>query len=191
MKTYLKVLAILIMVSSCQENKKELGDSEIVIENKKTSKKKDLDASKDLRPTKIPTETEFEGFFPKEVGAYNLNNIGLSETLGVGTGFYIKGKDYGNFMHYYVNDGYTKGSAAIRNFEESYQSNHKWSDGSERISKERDGFKTVALLREKYNTYKISMLYNNRFVLTVEGHEKPDELWSYLKQANLKILDSY
>ncbi len=190
MKTYLRILVILIMVSSCQENKKKEGDLNAIIKKEKISQKKNKDASKVLKSKKMPTKAQFEAFFPKELDPYNLINVSVSETLGVGTGSYIKGKDYGNGMTYYVTDGYTKGSAAIRNFEGSYKSNQDWPEGTELISKERDGFKTVALLRHNYNNYKVSVLYNNRFVLTVEGHEKPDELWDYLKQADMKMLDS-
>ena len=188
MKTYLGILVILIMMTSCQENEKQVVDINTITINDKTPQKKNV--SKDVKSAKLPTEAQFEAFFPTTIGPYNRINVALSETLGDGTGTYIKGKDYGNMMTYYVTDGYRKGSAAIKNFEDAYQSNHKWSDGSERISKERDGIKTVALLREKYNTYKISMVYNSRFELTVEGHEKVDELWGYLKQADLKSLDS-
>ena len=188
MKSFLKVLAVLLLVFSCNENKKETENFDPIIEKESTSKKKD----KAKKPEKMLSEAEFNSFFPKEIESYNLIGVSVSERDGIGTGTYIKGKDYGNIMHYYVTDGYRKGSAAIRNFEDGYQSDQKtWSDGSERISKERDGYKTVALLREKYNTYKISTLYNSRFELTVEGHEKPDDLWTYLKQADLQILDSY
>ena len=189
MKAYLSLLAILIMASSCQENKKENGDLDAIVIKEKTTQEKKV--PKDVKSAEFPTEEQFEAFFPKTIGPYNRITVGVSKSAGIGSGTYIKGKDYGNLMTYYVTDGYRKGSSAIKNFEDAYQSNHKWPDGSERISKEQDGYKTVALLREKYNTYKISMLYNNRFELTVEGHEKPDELWSYLKQADLKILDSY
>lgn len=191
MKAYLKILVVLIIVSSCKEDKKAGENLDPIIKKENTSKKRNKDAPKPQNPEKMLTKADFESFFPKVIGVYNLINVGVEEKQGYGTGTYIKGKDYGNIMHYSVNDGHAKGAAAIRNFEDGYQSNHKWSDGSERISKERDGFKTVALLREKYNTYKISTLYNNRFVLTVEGHEKPDEIWTYLKQADLKMLDSY
>ncbi len=186
MKAFLKIVVVLILVTSCKEDKKDEQKLEPIIEKESTSKKKD----KRQNPEKVLTKADFESFFPKEIGDFNLINIAESQSQGIGTATYIKGKDYGNIMHYYVTDGRRKGSAAIRNFEDAYQSDQKtWSDGSERISKERDGHKTVALLREKYNTYKISTLYNDRFELTVEGHEKPDELWTYLKQADLKVLD--
>lgn len=186
MKSYLKILAVLVLLSSCQENKKEAENLEPILKKENTSKKK----NEDQKPEKMLTEAEFESFFPKVIDDYNLINVSTSVKSGIGTGSYIKGKDYGNIMHYYVTDGYRKGSAAIRNFEDAYQSEQKtWPDGSERIIEDRDGYKTVALLREKYKTYKISTLYKNRFELTVEGHEKTDELWNYLKQADLKILD--
>ena len=186
MKAYLKIVMVLLLVTSCQEEKKDENKSEPIIEKENKSKKKD----KRQTPEKILTKADFDNFFPKELGPYNLIQVSESESQGIGTATYIKGKDYGNIIHYYVSDGYRKGSAAIRNFEEAYQLGQKtWSDGSERISEERDGFKTVALLREKYNNYKISTLYNSRFELTVEGHEKPDELWTYLKKADLKVLD--
>ena len=88
-----------------------------------------------------------------------------------------------------MTDGHRKGSAALRNFKSSYESNTKAPEGREYIRKERDGFKTFALLEHKFNSYKISTIYNNRFQLTVQGREKPDELWEYLKQADLQILD--
>lgn len=191
MKRYIRIFVILIMVSSCQENKKERADLNAITKKDKTAQKKVMKAIKDQKPKKILTKAQYDEFFPNQLDVYNLINIAESEFMGSGTASYIKGKDYGIGLTYYVTDGYTKGAAAIRNFEDSYQSNHQWSDGSERISKERDGFKTVALLREKYNSYKISMLYNKRFVLTVEGHEKPDELWEFSKKADLQILDSY
>lgn len=85
----------------------------------------------------------------------------------------------------------SKGSAALRNFENSYQSTAKAPEGREFVRKERDGFKTVALLQPKFNTYNVAVIYKNRFQLTVEGHEKPDELWDYLKQADLEVLDLF
>ncbi len=191
MKVYLSILAILIMVSSCQENNKEGAHLNNKILKEKTAKKKEEEAIKDQKSRKLLTKAHYEAFFPKQLDAYDLINIAESEIMGIGTAAYIKGKNYGISLTYYVTDGYAKGSAAIRNFDYSYQSNHKWPEGTEFISKERDGFKTVALLRHKYNNYKVSILYNKRFVLTVEGQEKPDELWEYLKQADLKLLDFY
>ena len=191
MKTYLSILVILFMMFSCQEKKNGDADLNAKIIKEKIAQKTDKEARKDQKPKNILTKAKYEEFFPKQLDTYNLINIAESESMGIGTATYIKGKDYAISLTYYVTDGYTKGSAAIRNFEGSYQSNQDWPEGTELISKEREGFKTVALLRHKYNKYKVSILYNKRFVLTVEGHEKPDELWEYLKQADLKLLDSY
>ena len=181
-------MLISFFLFSCSESKKE-NSFKSEVEKAKTSNKKDKEVSKDLKLTKELTTADLELFFPEKIGPYN--RIAFGESLGNGSATYIKGKDSGNIMHYYVTDGDRKGSSAIRLFEDSYQSNKKWPEGTELISTERDGFKTVALLRHNYNNFKISMIYNNRFKLTVEGHEKPDLLWSYLKQANLKILDTY
>ena len=191
MKTNLKLLLMFLLLVSCQNDNKKDNSVKSEVKKEKTSKDKNKDASKELKPEKMLTKAQFEEFFPKKIDAYNLINVSVTEKQGIGTASYIKGKDYGNGMTYYVTDGRVKGSAAIRNFEKSYQSNQDWPEGTEFISKERDGFKTVALLRHNYNNYKVSVLYNNRFVLTVEGHEKPDELWTYLKQADLQMLDSY
>lgn len=188
-KTYVKIVLVLMLITSCQDQKKETTGLRSTLELEEVSAKKKAVISKNSKPIKTLTKAEFERFFPKQIGDYNLIKVGEDKTTGNGSGTYIKGKDYGNMMTYYVTDGYTKGAAAIRNFENSYESNHTWSDGTERISKERDGYRTFALLQHRFNTYKVSMLYNNRFVLTVESHEKPDELWEYLKQADLQILD--
>ena len=161
---------------------------EAITKSRKISQKNNI--SKNEKSVEFPSELKFEAFFPKKIGPYNRINVGVSETIGVGSATYIKGEDYGNSMTYVVTDGYRKGSAAIRNFKGSYQSKQDWPEGTEFISQERDGFKTVALLRHNYNNYKVSTLYDNRFVITVEGHEKPDELWDYLKQADMKMLDS-
>ena len=190
MRTYVLILVLLFTLSSCQENKQEVEDLDNAVEKKKTSNTAS-ETSKSQKPEKILTEADFERFFPKKINTYNLLSFSESESQGIGTATYIKGKDYGNIMHYFVTDGLRKGSADIRNFDESYLSNIDWPKGTELISMERDGFKTVAFLRHDYNNYKISVVYNNRFVLTVEGHEKPDELWDYLKQADLKLLDEY
>ena len=66
MKTYLRILVILIMVSSCQENKKKEGDLNAIIKKEKISQKKNKDASKVLKSKKMPTKAQFEAFFPKE-----------------------------------------------------------------------------------------------------------------------------
>lgn len=189
MKTYLKIIILFLVLVSCQNDNKKENSFKSELEKAKTSNKKDKDVSKDLKPTKILTNEVLNKFFPEKIGSYN--RIVFGESLGNGSATYINGTDYGDTMLYYITDGHKKGSAVIRNFEGSYQSNKEWPEGTELISMERDGFKTVALLRHNYNNYKISTIYNNRFALAVEGHEKPDALWSYLKQANLKILDSY
>lgn len=184
------MLSIFIVLMSCQEHKSDKGKIDFKTTLEKKSKEKSHEVSKKAEPKKVLTLAALESFFPEKIGAYN--RIGVGETnAGSGTATYIYEKDYGSVMYYFLNDGELKSSSRRRLFEEDYQSNHKWADGSERIRKERDGFRTVALLREQYNNYKISTLYNGRFILTVEGKEKPDVLWSYLKQADLKILDSY
>ena len=189
MKTCIRVIIILILVFSCQENKKKETELNAQFKKGKTVEKKK--ASKNQNSGEMPTEAQFEAFFPKQLDIYNLINVSVSRTLGVGSGTYIRGKDYGNIMTYIVTDGYSKGSAAIRNFEDSFQSIREWPEGTELIAKERDGFKTVALLRHPQNNYKISALYKDRFVLTVEGHEMPDALWTYLKKADLELLNPH
>src|SRR5690606_21640015 len=125
------------------------------LKKENASHKKEAAVSENSKPIKILTKADFERFFPKQIGDYNLIKVGEDKTNGTGSGTYIKGKDYSNMMTYYVADGYTKGAAAIRNFENSYESNHTWSDGTERIIKERDGYRTFALLQHRFNTYKV------------------------------------
>ena|SRR5690554_1233753 len=191
-KTYLKIIMVFALIASCQDQKKETTSLKSKLEmEKSSSQKKEATVSKNLESVKMLTKADFESFFPKQLGDYNLIQVGEDKVQGIGSGTYIKGKDYGNTMTYVVRDGHRKGSAALRNFENSYQSTIKAPEGREYIRKERDGFKTVALLQHKFNTYNVAVIYNNRFQLTVEGHEKPDELWTYLKQANLQILDVF
>ncbi|MDD3720989.1 MAG: hypothetical protein PHW92_00680 [Lutibacter sp.] len=191
MKTYLKIVMVFVLITSCQDQKKEVDSLKSVLEKAKQSEKKEKDVSKAEKPLKMVTKAQFESFFPKTIGDYNLINVAVDEKRGIGTGSYIKGKDYANGMTYFVTDGKVKGAAALRNFEYSYQSNDIAPEGREFVRMERDGFKTFAMLEHKYNTYDISTIYNNRFQLKVQTHEKPDVLWTYLKQANLQILDPF
>ncbi|WP_417370693.1 hypothetical protein [Gelidibacter japonicus] len=188
-KTYLKIVMVFVLMTSCQDQEKEVSSLKSKLEKEQTSKKKKADVSENSKPLKTLTKADFERFFPKQIGDYNLIQVGEDKINGTGSGTYIKGKDYGDLITYYVTDGHRKGSAALRNFKSSYESNTKAPEGREYIRKERDGFKTFALLEHKFNSYKISTIYNNRFQLTVQGREKPDELWEYLKQADLQILD--
>lgn len=190
MKISLKLILVSVLIVSCQDQKKDASSLKSLLESQQTIQKKEK-VSKNPKSIKTLTKADFEHFFPKQIGDYNLIQVGEDKINGTGSGTYIKGKDYGKMMTYYVADGDRKGAAAIRNFEDSYQSNQTWSDGTERISKDRDGYRTFALLQHRFNKYKVSMLYNNRFVLTVEGHEKPDELWEYLKQADLQSLEGF
>ena len=63
MKTYLRILVILILVSSCQENKKEGSNLNTKIIKEKTSNKKE--AIKNQNPKKILTKAQYEEFFQK------------------------------------------------------------------------------------------------------------------------------
>ena len=186
MKTFLKIAIVCVLIIACKDQKNEPESLKSVIEKEKPTQKNE---KIDSKAVVLLTKEQYELFFPKQLGDYNLIQVGEDKVQGIGTGTYIKGKDYGNVMHYFVTDGHRKGSSALRNFKKSYESDEKAPEGREYVRKERDGYKTFALLEHKYNMYDVSAIYNNRFQLTVKGHEKPDELWTYLKQANLEILD--
>lgn len=55
---------------------------------------------------KTLTKADFERFFPKQIGDYNLIIVTEDKTQGIGSGTYMKGKDYGNIMSYVVRDGH-------------------------------------------------------------------------------------
>ena len=81
MKAFLKIVVVLILVTSCKEDKKDEQKLEPIIEKESTSKKKD----KRQNPEKVLTKADFESFFPKEIGDFNLINIAESQSQGIGT----------------------------------------------------------------------------------------------------------
>ena len=138
------------------------------------------------------TKEQANDFFPKQIGDYKLINVydKLLKTNGIASGTYIKGNDYNSSLTYTLEDGNRKGSAILKNFEDGYKSTAKGPKGTEYIRKERDGYKTIAFLQNNINRYSLSFIYNQRFKLSLEGVEKPDELWTYFKKEDVQKLNT-
>ncbi|MBA6153165.1 hypothetical protein [Gelidibacter maritimus] len=151
MEAYLKIVMVFALLTSCQNSAKEVSGLSSELEKEKTPQKKEVVVSENSKPVKTLTKADFERFVPKQISVYNLIQVGEDKTTGAASGTYIKGKDYGNSMTYIVTDGRRKGSAALRSFKSIYESKTKAPEGREFVRKERDGFKTFALLKHKFN----------------------------------------
>jgi hypothetical protein len=138
------------------------------------------------------TKNEVELFFPKQLGDYRLFNVDVSllKSKGTASGIYIRENDYDHSLSYTLEDGNRKGSAILKNFEDGYKSTTKGPKGTEYIRKERNGYKTIAFLQHNINRYTVSFIYNQRFLLSLEGVEKPDVLWSYFEKEDLQKLNA-
>lgn len=167
MKIYLKILAVFMLIVSCQ----------------------DKSISEDSEPKTLLTEGQFNDFFPKEIGDYKLTNVSVLMSSAIASALYVEGNDYDHTMTYSLEDGYRKGSAIIRNFEDSYNLKLQGPAGTEYIYKERDGYKTIAFLQPNINRNDIRFIYNNRFRLTLDGIEDVSTLWSYFKKEDLQKLN--
>ncbi|MEZ4842331.1 MAG: hypothetical protein R2821_12675 [Flavobacteriaceae bacterium] len=139
------------------------------------------------------TKQQATDFFPKQLGDYKLFHVdvNLLKSNGSASASYVKGNDFDHSLTYSLEDGQHKGSAILKNFEASYNSDLKGPEGTSYIKKERDNYKTISFLQPGINQYEIRFIYKNRFRLTLEGAERPDELWKYVSEKDLQKLDSY
>lgn len=192
-KNYLKTLAVLVLMVSCQSNKKEAVSSNSTIEKENTSQEKDMVSSKDLQSKTIISDHQFGDFFPKEIGAYKLIEVTESTVLSstITSAFYVKGDNMKNNMEYSVEDGQKKGSSVLKDFDISYTYQNKGEGETEYIYKERDGYKTIAFLQPEENRNEIRFIYNQRFSIVLNGTDDADTLWTYIKEEDLKKLDTY
>lgn len=192
-KNYLKILTVLVLMASCQSNKKEADSSISAIEKENTSQKKDMVSSENSQSKTTASDKQFGDFFPKEIGAYKLIEVTQSTILSrtITSAFYLKGDNMKNNMEYSVEDGHKKGSSVIKDFEISYKYQNKGEGETEYIYKERDGYKTIAFLQPEENRNEIRFIYNQRFSIVLNGADDTDTLWAYIKDEDLKKLDRY
>ncbi|GGW54881.1 hypothetical protein DFQ11_101397 [Winogradskyella epiphytica] len=185
MKTYLIMLSIFVLMAAFQSNRKEGDSLGATLEKEQKSQNNVLDSSKTQQP--------FNDFFPIELGDYKLIEVSESTLLSrkITSAFYLKGEDMKNNIEYSLEDGNKKGSSVVEDFERSYKYQNKGEGNTEYIYKERDGYKTIAFLQPEENRNEIRFIYKQRFSLVLEGTEQPDKLWSYIKDEDLKKLDSY
>ena len=132
---------------------------------------------------------QFQAFFPQQLGGYELKDVSILASNAIATGTYIKGSDYNHSLVLTLQDGNRKGSGIIKNFEMSYQQDLKPAPGSEYIKKERDGYRTIALVQPQIGRNLIELTYKGRFRISLEGIEDVDTLWNYLDKENFVILD--
>lgn len=192
-KKYLKILTLFVLMVSCQSNKKEADSSNSAIEKDNTSQKKDMVSSKDLLSKTTISDQQFDDFFPKEIGAYKLIEVTESTVLSrtITSAFYVKGDNMKNNLEYSVEDGHKKGSSVLKDFEISYKYQNKGEGETEYIYKERNGYKTIAFLQPEENRNEIRFIYNQRFSIVLNGADHPDTQWTYIKEEDLKKLDTY
>jgi hypothetical protein len=176
---------------SCQTDKKQDSNLKANAEKQVTTNEKSNTPSKDLNSNKILTEAQFKDFFPEEIGGYKLVNVSVLTSSGLASAMYIKGNDYNHSLNYSLEDGNRKGSAIIRNFEDSYNLKTQGPAGTEYVYKERDNYKTIAFLQPQIKRNDIRFIYNNRFRLTLEGTEDIETLWNYFKKEDLQKLNNH
>lgn len=191
MKNFLKMLILIMVFMSCQDTKKTDNTLSSKLEKEETSQKTSTDTYKDLQSKPTLTKAQFEEFFPKEIGAYKLVNVSVLMSSAVASAMYVEGDDYEHTMTYNLEDCNRKGSANIRNFEDSYKIQPQGPAGTEYVYKERDGHKTIAFLQPKIKRNDVRFVYNNRFRITMEGTETVETLWPYIKKEDLQKLNNY
>jgi len=191
-KYFVRTLFAVLILSGCKESQKNSEKSDFSeITDVAKQKMKQEDSTPQSTKSVLPKE-EVSNFFPKQIGDYKLIYIddNLLKTNGIASGMYIKGNDYDHSLTYTLEDGNRKGSAILKNFEDGYKSTAKGPAGTEYLRKERNGYKTIAYLQHNIHRYSISFIYNQRFMLSLVGVEKPDVLWTYFKKEDLQKLNA-
>ncbi|MGJ8591034.1 MAG: hypothetical protein ACSHXF_00710 [Aquaticitalea sp.] len=189
MKAYYIIVVFALVLMTCQSDKKEDISLKAVVEKETTTQEKRNATPNDLKSQTTLTKEQFNDFFPKEIDGYELVNVSVLTSSGIASAMYVKGKNYNHTMTYSLEDGNRKGSAIIRNFENSYNLKPQGPAGAEYLYKERDGYKTIAFLQPQIKRNDIRFIYNNRFRLTLEGTADVETLWSYFKDEDLQKLD--
>ncbi|MDW5290226.1 hypothetical protein [Formosa sp. PL04] len=184
MKTVYRILAFSLLMMSCQSNKEGTDNLNAIVE------KQSKEATTKPQSNTILTEAQFNNFFPKEIGDYKLVNVSVLMSSAVASAMYIKDNDYKHSMTYSLEDCNRKGSANIRNFEDSYKLKPQGPLGTEYVYKERDGYKTIAFLQPNIKRNNIGFIYNNRFRIVLNGTADVDVLWTYFKKEDLKKLNN-
>ncbi|MEE1963603.1 hypothetical protein V1387_12985 [Allomuricauda taeanensis] len=174
-------LVFLTLLSGCKEDAKNQTSTTDVLSN---AQKSDSKTTND-----VLDKQQFQAFFPQQLGGYELKDVSVLASNAIATGTYIKGNDYNHSLVLTLQDGNRKGSGIIKNFEMSYEQDLKPAPGSEYIKKERDGYKTIALVQPQVGRNLIELTYKNRFRISLEGVEDVDTLWRYLDKENFAILD--
>lgn len=174
-------LIFLTLLSGCKEDAKNQTSS--------TNVQSDTPKSDSKTTNEVLNKRQFQAFFPQQLGGYELKDVSVLASNAIATGTYIKGNDYNHSLVLTLQDGNRKGSGIIKNFDMSYGQDLKPAPGSEYIKKERDGYRTIALVQPQIGRNLIEFTYTNRFRISLEGVEDVDTLWSYLDKENLAILD--
>lgn len=174
-------LVCITLLSGCKEDTKNQTSTTDVPSKAQKSESKTTN--------EVLDKQQFEAFFPQQLGGYDLKDVSVLASNAIATGTYIKGNDYNHSLVLTLRDGNRKGSGIIKNFDLSYEQDLKPSPGSEYIKKERDGFKTIALVQPQIGRNLIELTYKDRFRISLEGIEDVDTLWTYLDREHFTILD--
>ena len=191
MKTNLFYVLIILLAAACQEgsktDKKEVVDTKVTSPTQKgnTTKNPYQDSEnqkalyKALKKKAPLTGEQLLAIIPEHING----NAKLGEHRYEASSQAANGA-YGSFdspYNFWIEDG-SGSKAIVRNFFDSL---------TEYVYQERDGYKTVAFLQPKIKRNQISFIYNDRFRISLEGSDSPDDLWSYIDFENLKKLDQY
>lgn len=199
MKSYLYILSLLLLITSCKESTKEIKSTTIssASENEqeeilisplqdRESEKAAYQALKKITPL---TNDELFEVLPKDInGNKPIGDYALQVSKQLASGMY---GPIGKMSYtFFIQDG-VGSSAVVRNFFDSYKIKSQGPPKTEYIYSERDGYKSIAFLQPEIKRNYIRFIYNNRFQITLEGPDDVDALWSYIDFDNLKKLDKY
>ncbi len=198
MKNYLYVSCFFLLLISCKESsseeKKASKNTTILsaIENEKSKVEDDSlqdrenEANKALKNQIAFTSKELLPFLPELVNNHKkINGYAYPDSVQLVTGSYGSAENIYNFS---IEDG-AGSKAIVRNFFYSYKIKNQGPPQTEYIFLERDGYKTIAFMQPKIKRNQISFIYNNRFLISIEGPDSDIVLWSYIDFENLKKLD--
>lgn len=189
MKIHVYIMLFLILVS-CR-NKEVQGVFASLGENKDDSRDMSSHFFNDLHSKTTLSKEEFIDFFPKEIGLYKLKGVSVLMSITLASALYVQDNDYNQTMTYSLVDGNRKNSEVIRNFEDAFAQEVKGQEGTEYLYKVRDGYKTITFLQPNINRKEVRFVYDNRFLISLEGTTDVHTLWSCIQKDDLRKLDNY
>lgn len=198
MKNYLYILSLLLLIISCKDSTKDIKSTTIssanenikeeIYTNPIQDRESENAAFKSLKKITPLSSEELLSFLPEVINGNKMKNKYAYPGSGqMATGGYGPLNSQYNFS---IEDG-AGSKAIVKNFFNTYSQNLIGSKGNEYLYKERDGYKTIAFLQPKISRNQISLIYDYRFRITLEGPDDVDALWSYIDFENLKKLDKY